>query len=188
MVTNDSFYCYLVTIKLINCPCHHGADGLLEPTAVFCFVLSWRHNNVTLGIGTVWRMTSFAVVQSPVAVKDRVLTPFLVTLYRLNCNMHGHWNPGSTYLNWQKISAYSCAIAEACSTVTRNVNWEPRRRWLANSSSLRGPNLTSASFSIWSASRLSFSLPKNRRKNQLNKQSYNILQMTGTSKTQLMVA
>ena len=51
---------------------------LLEPTAVFCFVLSWRHNNVTLGIGTVWRMTSFAVVQSPVAVKDRVLTPFLV--------------------------------------------------------------------------------------------------------------
>ena len=78
MVTNDSFYCYPVTIKLINCPCHHGADGLLEPTAVFCFVLSWRHNNVTLGIGTVWRMTtSFAVVQSPVAVKDRVLTPFL---------------------------------------------------------------------------------------------------------------
>ena len=82
MVTNDSFYCYLVTIKLINCPCHHGADGLLEPTAVFCFVLSWRHNNVTLGIGTVWRMTtSFAEVQPPVAVKDSVLTPFLAKSY-----------------------------------------------------------------------------------------------------------
>ena len=81
MVTNDSFYCYLVTIKLINCPCHHGADGLLKPTAVFCFVLSWRHNNDTLGIGTVWRMTSFAVVQSPVAVKDRVLTPFLAMIW-----------------------------------------------------------------------------------------------------------
>ena len=71
-----TLYCYPVTMKLINCPCHHGADGLLEPTAVFCFVLSWRHNNVTLGIGTVWRMTSFAVVQSPMADKDRVLTPF----------------------------------------------------------------------------------------------------------------
>ena len=36
-----------------------------------CLVVSWRHNNVTLGTGTVWRMTtSFAVVQPPVA--DRV--------------------------------------------------------------------------------------------------------------------
>ena len=87
MVINDFFYCYLVTIKLINCPYHHGADGILEPTAVFCFVLSWRHNNVNLGIGMVWRMTtSFAVVQSPVAVSQgscpyAVLFHFLSTRF-----------------------------------------------------------------------------------------------------------
>ena len=71
-----TLYCYPVTMKLINCPCYHGADGLLKLTAVLGFVLAWHHNNVTLGISTVWRMMSFAVVQSPVADKDRVLTPF----------------------------------------------------------------------------------------------------------------
>ena len=67
-------------MKLINCPCYHGADRLLELTAVFGFVLAWRHNNVTLGISTVWRMTSFAVVQSPVADKDHVLMPFFANI------------------------------------------------------------------------------------------------------------
>ena len=70
MVTDDSVHLHRNPGNLIHCLCYHGADGLLETTAVFCLVVSWRHNNVTLGTGTVWRMTSFAVVQPPVA--DRV--------------------------------------------------------------------------------------------------------------------
>ena len=61
-------YSYPVATNLIHCLSYYGAVDLLEPTAVFCFVLSWRHNNVTLGTSLVWRMTmSLAVVQPPVA-------------------------------------------------------------------------------------------------------------------------
>jgi len=34
-----------------------------------------------------------------------------------------------TYLNWQKMSAYSGEMAEACSSVTRNWNVWPIFRW-----------------------------------------------------------
>ena len=53
---------------------------MASSSPLLCFVLSWCHNNVTLGIGTVWRMTTSFVVQSPVAVKDRVLTLFFATI------------------------------------------------------------------------------------------------------------
>lgn len=40
-----------------------------------------------------------------------------------------------TYLNWQKISAYSVAIPIACKTVTLKVNSIPDWRWSGRSSS-----------------------------------------------------
>ena len=40
---------HLTLDYLIHCLCYHGADGILEPTAVFCVVVPWPYNNVTLG-------------------------------------------------------------------------------------------------------------------------------------------
>ena len=40
---------HLTLDYLIHCLCYHGADGILEPTAVFCVFVPWPYNNVTLG-------------------------------------------------------------------------------------------------------------------------------------------
>lgn len=46
--------------------------------------------------------------------------------------------PAQTHLNWQKMSAYSAEMLEACSTVTRKVKVLPRRR--QSSAASRGPS------------------------------------------------
>ena len=42
--------------------------------------------------------------------------------------MQGHGAPGA-HLNWQKMSAYSAEMLEACRTVTRKVKMLPSFRW-----------------------------------------------------------
>lgn len=48
-----------------------------------------------------------------------------------------------THLNWQKMSAYSAEMLDACRTVTRNVKALPRCRWARAVS--RGPSRTAFS-------------------------------------------
>lgn len=49
------------------------------------------------------------------------------------------WGPPWSHLNWQKISAYSAEMLEACRTVTRNVKMLPSFRWSRAAS--RGPSI-----------------------------------------------
>lgn len=49
------------------------------------------------------------------------------------------WGPPWSHLNWQKISAYSAEMLEACRTVTRKVKMLPSFRWSRAAS--RGPSI-----------------------------------------------
>ena len=92
-------YRYSVTINLIHCLCYHGAAGLLEAIAVFCFAFPWRHNNFTLRISSVWRMTrSLTVVQPPGARFRHLAVPYHILKYQQNCREYNLECFGNIYI------------------------------------------------------------------------------------------